>query len=203
MRPIRGLLLLFMPLWLAACGGPAEPVWAPDEAVRKYAYAHAGPPEIRLYTVVSTRNGSGGHSGLLISTPAERILFDPAGTFGLPFTPERNDVHFGMTENAVRVYIDYHARIQYHVVIQEIEVSPAVAELVMQRAMAYGAVPKAQCTKAITAVLRGVPGFESIPSTWFPKKASEAFGRLPGVTTRTVYDDDPSDNSGFIAAYGV
>ncbi|MGB5557128.1 MAG: hypothetical protein WBN04_03845, partial [Paracoccaceae bacterium] len=113
------------------------------------------------------------------------------------------DVHFGMTDKAVDFYIDYHARIQYHVIIQEIEVSPAVAELVMQRAMAYGAVPKAQCTKAITAILRGVPGFESMPSTWFPKKASDAFARLPGVTTRTVYDDDPADNSGFIAAYGI
>ena len=194
MRPIRGLLFLFLPLWLAACGGPAEPVWAPDEAVRKYAYAHAGPPEIRLYTVVSTRNGSGGHSGLLISTPAERILFDPAGTFGLPFTPERNDVHFGMTENAVRVYIDYHARETFDVVEQRMQVTPEQAYAAARLVKEYGAVPKAQCSLAITKILRQVPGFDSIPVSYFPMSTSKRFGGLPRVSTRVISDDDADKN---------
>ena len=56
MRLGRFALILLLPLWLAACGGPAEPVWAPDEVVGQYAYRHDGPPEVRLYTVVSTRN---------------------------------------------------------------------------------------------------------------------------------------------------
>ena len=90
----RGALLALC--LLAACGGPAEPVWAPDADVRKFAHPSDGPSEIILYTVVSTRSGSGAHSGLLIDG-RRRILFDPAGTFRLPFAPERNDVLHGVT----------------------------------------------------------------------------------------------------------
>jgi len=134
---------------------------------------------------------------------SERVIFDPAGTWYHPNLPERNDVHFGMTDAAVDFYVDYHSRVTYRTIIQEITVSPEVAALALARAKAYGAVPKGQCTRSITAILRGLPGFESIPSTWFPNKASKAFGELPGVTTRTVYDDDPDKNTGFIEAYGI
>lgn len=194
MRLRRFALILILPLWLAACGGPAEPVWAPDEAVRQYAYRHDGPPEVRLYTVVSTRNGSGGHSGLLINAPSGRILFDPAGTFSLPFTPERNDVHFGMTDNAVKVYIDYHARETFDVVEQRLIVSPEQAELLARLVKDYGAVPKAQCSLAITRVLQQVPGFDTIPVSYFPVSTSKRFGQLAGVSSRIISDDDADKN---------
>jgi len=35
-----------------------------------------------------------------------------------------------------------------------------------------------------------VPGFESLPSTWFPVKLGDAFGQLPGVTTRIVTEEN-------------
>ena len=194
MRPLRELALLIPPLLLMACGGPAEPVWAPDEEVRKHAYRHDGPSEIRLYTVVSTRSGSGAHSGLLISTPSERILFDPAGTFSLPFTPERNDVHYGMTENAVRVYIDYHARETFDVVEQRLRLTPEQANAVARLAKEYGAVPKARCSVSITRILRQVPGFDAIPVSYFPVRTSKAFGQLPHVTTQVISDDDADKN---------
>lgn len=194
MRSLRRLGLLIPTLLVMGCGGPPEPVWAPDEAVRKYAYRHDGPPEVRLYTVVSTRSGSGAHSGLLISTPSERILFDPAGTFGLPFTPERNDVHYGMTENAVRVYIDYHARETFDVIEQRVRVSPEQAYRIARLVKEYGAVPKAQCSVSITRVLRQVPGFESIPVSYFPVSTATAFGQLPKVTSRIISDDDADKN---------
>lgn len=205
MWPLRGLALLILPLALMACGGPAEPVWAPDEAVRKFAYRHDGSPEIRLYTVVSTRNGSGAHSGLLITTPSERILFDPAGTFSLPFTPERNDVHYGMTENAVRVYVDYHARETFDVVEQRLRVSPEQASLAARLAKEYGAVPKAQCSVAITSILRQVPGFQGLSVSYFPVRTSQAFGRLPGAITRVISDDDADKNHNvlLVASKGV
>ena len=194
MRPCRIAALMLLPLWLAACGGPAEPVWAPEDQLRKHAYRHDGPAEIRLYTVVSTRNGSGGHSGLLINSPSERILFDPAGTFALPFTPKRNDVHFGMTENALWVYIDYHARKTFDVIEQRIPVTPEQAATAARLVKEYGAVPKAQCSLAITRVLRQVPGFGSIPVSYFPNHVSRHFGALPGVAARRISDDDADKN---------
>ena len=76
--------------------------------------------------------------------------------------------------------------------------SPEVAELIMQRAKAYGAVPKAQCANSISSILRGVPGFESMGATWFPNKLSKNFGALPGVTSRVITDDDADNNHGVL-----
>ncbi|MFN4128708.1 MAG: hypothetical protein ACK4GC_02655 [Paracoccaceae bacterium] len=192
---VRLIFALVAMLSLAACG--AEPKWATDEAVAQARYVHNGPPAITLFTVLSTRDGSGAHSGLLING-SERLIFDPAGTWYHPNLPERNDVHFGMTPKMVAFYIDYHARETFDVVEQTLIVSPGVAELVAQRAKAYGAVPKAQCTKSIAAILGDVPGFESLPSTWYPAKMMEAFGKLPGVTSRKITDSDADNNHGVL-----
>lgn len=191
-RLALALLALFA---LASCG--AEPKWASDEAVAQARYVHGGPPSITLYTVLSTRDGSGAHSGLLINS-SERIIFDPAGTWQHPRLPERNDVHFGMTPKMVSFYIDYHARETYDVIEQTVIVTPEVAALAAQRARAYGAVPKAQCTNSISAILAEVPGFENLPRTWYPAKYMEAFGKLPGVTNRKITDDDADNNHGVL-----
>lgn len=192
----RILLSLVAVLFVAACGS-AEPKWAPDEAVAQARYVHGGPSSITLYTVLATRDGSGAHAGLLINA-SQRVMFDPAGTWHHPKLPERNDVHFGMSPLMVSFYEDYHARETYDVIAQTIEVSPAVAELAMRRAMEYGAVPKAQCTVATSAILRGIPGFEGLPSSWFPKKLMESFGKLPGVKTRKITDSDTNENHGVL-----
>ena len=178
---IRALAVLAL-VALAACGGPAEPRWAPDAAVAEAHYTHPGPPTLTLFTVVAKGTGSGAHSGLMISG-SERVMFDPAGTFKLPFAPERNDVHYGMTPRALDVYIDYHARETYDVVRQEVVVTPEQAAIAMRLAQSYGAVPKAQCSLSITRILSQVPGFESIPVSYFPVATMKRFGALPGVTT--------------------
>ena len=192
----RNIFVLVACAALAACGA-AEPSWAPDEAVAKARYVHKGPTAVTLFTVISTGNGSGAHSGLMING-SQRVMFDPAGSWSLPALAERNDVHFGITEKMVSFYIDYHARETYDVVEQTVVVTPEVAELVMKRAMAYGAVPKAHCTDSISSILRGVPGFETLPATMFPKSLMKAFGTLPGVKERTITDDDADDNHGVL-----
>ncbi len=191
----RLLLVLAATLSLAGCA--AERIYAPAEAVAAAAYVHNGPPSITLFTVTSTRNGAGAHAGLLINS-GQRVMFDPAGSWRHPRLPERNDVHFGMTPKMVDFYIDYHARETYDVVEQTIVVTPEVAAIAMQRALDYGAVPKSQCAAAVSSILRGVPGFESLPSTWFPKRLMQAFGQLPGVTTRKITDDDADQNHGVL-----
>ena len=195
---LRHLLLIgLLPLLLAACGGPAEPIWAPDDAVQKSIYRHGGPPKITLFTVINVRSGSGGHSGLMINGD-QRLIFDPAGTFKVPFVPERNDVLFGMTENALKVYIDYHARQTWNVRVQELEVTLEQARTLTRLVQEYGAVPKAQCTLSMTRILKQVPGFESINVTYFPNSLSEKLARFPGVKTRLITDDDADQNHGVL-----
>jgi hypothetical protein len=194
-RQLRFCLGVVIALALAACG--AEPKWAPQDQVDAARFVAGPPTSITLYTVVNKKTGSGAHSAILVNA-SERVIFDPAGTWYHPKLPERNDVHFGMTDKAVAFYLDYHTRITYDTIEQTIYVSPEVAELVLQKVKANGAVAKAMCTNANSAILRGVPGFESMPQTFYPKKLADAFGRLPGVTTRIITDDDADDNHGVL-----
>jgi hypothetical protein len=192
---MRILLCLMALVGLAACG--AEPKWAPQEQVDAVRFVEGPPNYITLFTVVNKRTGSGAHSAILVNG-SERLIFDPAGTWYHPKLPERNDVHFGMNDKALAFYIDYHTRKSYDTIEQKVYVSPQVAEIVLARVKAYGAVPKAMCTQATSSILRGTPGFESLPQTFYPKQLSKAFGELPGVTTRVITDDDDDDNHGVL-----
>ncbi len=192
----RLLVALWLPMMLAACG--AQSVWAPEEEVQRAIYRHDAPPSITVITVVSNRDGSGGHSALLISG-SQRLIFDPAGTWHHPQIPERNDVSFGMKDKAVQFYKDYHARETWHVISQEVPVSAEVAELALRRAMEYGAVPKAYCTQANTDILRGLPGFEDAPKTFYPVKLMNYIDGKPGVKRSEFRDNSPANNATIVA----
>ncbi|MGR3514859.1 MAG: hypothetical protein ACU0GG_19025 [Paracoccaceae bacterium] len=181
-------VLFFCFLVLMGCGA-AEPRWAPDEAVAQHSYVPKSSAEIRLYTVVSRQNGSGAHSALLITTPVERILFDPAGTFSLPQAPERNDVLFGMTPQVLDAYIAYHVDDAYDVVEQRLAVAPDQAHMLAKVVKEYGAVPKARCAVAVTRVLKQLPDFQSLTVTYFPNAARRQFAAQVDVRTRLVSDD--------------
>lgn len=191
----RLFLCLVAVLTLAACG--ADHTWAPDEEVIAARYVHPGPKTITLLTVVNNRSGSGGHSALMING-SERVIFDPAGTWYHPSRPIRNDVHFGINDKVLDFYIDYHARVTYRVVQQTVQVSPQVAEIALQRVLNYGAVPKALCASAVSNVLRGVPGFESIPGALGPNRIMDAFDQIPGVQKRVITDKDDDENHGVL-----
>ena len=196
---LRVLISVLALVVLAACGAKSE--WATDAAVADAVYIHEGPATLTLFTVISNRSGAGAHAGLLING-SQRVLFDPAGTWHHPNLPERNDVHFGMTDAAVDFYIDYHSRVSHHTIRQDIVVSPEVAEAAIRAVRAHGAVSQAMCTQSISSILRTLPGFEGLPQTLFPKKLYQAFGRLPGVTEEKFFDDDPEEN-GYILTRGI
>lgn len=191
-RGMRLVLVLLVSAVLTACG-PAEPLWAPDAEVARSVYRDDGPPSITLFTIVSKKNRTGAHSGLLVNAPSQRAIFDPAGTFQHPHLPERNDVVFGMSDAAVDFYIDYHARVTYDVIEQTVLVSPEVAELALAKIQAYGAVRKAHCADSVTDVLAGLPGFESVPQTMLPNKLKAWFGTLPNVTYLSHSDNSPDE----------
>ncbi|MEX5727872.1 hypothetical protein Ga0609869_001225 [Rhodovulum iodosum] len=194
----RTLLCLALPVLLAACGG-AEPVWAPDEAVERAVYSHDEPPSITLFTMINNRSGAGGHSAMMVNA-SQRVIFDPAGTWWHGNAPERNDVHHGITPLRLKFYKDYHARETFHVVMQTKQVSPDVAERALMLVQNYGAVPKAMCGRATSTVLAELPGFETVPSSMYPKRIMAGFAKLPGVTTETIFDDDSDNNTAVLAA---
>ncbi len=192
---IAGLALMLM---LAACGEGADTdKYSSEPVVQAGRHVHDGPTSITLYTVVGSKTGSGAHTALLINA-SERVMFDPAGSWTHPTLPQRYDVFHGMTPKMVDFYVDYHARVTYNVVEQTVVVPPEVAQLVYQRALANRAVPKSFCASDTSRILAGVPGFENIRPTMFPRPLMSAFAEIPGVRERTITDDDDNENHGVL-----
>ena len=59
--------------------------------------------------------------------------------------------------------------------------------------LAKGPVAGAFCANATSGLLRQVPGFEGISSTFYPVKLQEEFAALPGVVSDTYYEGDSAD----------
>lgn len=186
-------LAIFALFALTACG--ADNVWSDDAAVQQARYVAPPPTSVTLFTVINNGNNAGAHSALLING-SEQVLFDPAGSMSLKSMPERHDVLYGATPRMVNAFIDYHVRPAYRMTIQTRLVSPQVAEIILAKAKANGAVPKANCAHAVSNLLGDVPGFEDISTTYFPKALSADFARAPNVSSRTVTDANVDTSHG-------
>ena len=195
----RFTLLIIALLGLTACA--AETKWAPDADVAAAHVTTSNPPTLTLITVINTESGNGGHSALIVDA-SERVLFDPAGSFYHPHLPERNDVIYGMTDPAVDFFIDFHSRVTWRVVRQDLVVPAPVAAKALALVQSNGAVPKAFCANSISGILSQLPGFEGISSTMFPVALMRQFAEYPGVVTREYHDMDP-DTGGEIIARGI
>lgn len=189
----RRTFVLGLPLLgLGACGAPQ--VWAPDSTVNRAVYEGTGPKSLTLYTMKNVGTDNGAHTGLLVDA-SQRVMFDPAGTFGHETIPERNDVHFGFSPRVEAFYASYHARETFYVVAQKKVVSSEVAELALGLVMSNGPVPKAMCTRSTSAILGRLPGFENIGTTFFPNNLSDDFAKLSNVETRVYRENDSDDKS--------
>jgi hypothetical protein len=190
---MRFLPALLAVLVLVACG--ADHIYAPDDVVARSVYVDTkDPPYITLFTVISNENEAGAHSGLLING-SQRVLYDPAGTWLSEQAPERYDMHYGITDDVLRFYVDFHARVSFRVQEQTLYVTKETADRIIALAEIEGASKKGFCADSISHVLRQVPEFANFvrPTLW-PLKLSAEFGRLPGVSQTVVYDDDSDDH---------
>lgn len=173
----------------------------PMADVQRRAHVTGGPSELVLYTVIRNKDGSGAHTALMIDG-AQRVLWDPAGSFRHPHVPERGDLLYGVDDTIRNVYIDYHARETFRVVEQRIPVSRAVADEAMRLAAAEGAAMRATCAQKTSGILRALPGFQDVRRTPFPGHLMRSVRQLPDVTERVITDDDADDNHNvlFVAA---
>lgn len=187
MSLILRLFALVGLILLSACTKPV--VWAPEADVIAARYQHPGPVEIVLFNVIENERGRGEHSALLINAPSQRVLFDPAGTWTHPLSPERHDVHYGITPDQLYRYTYYHARRTHHVLIQHLQVPPETAEYILRLAEASGPASDGYCAKSIVAILTQVPGFEFIQDSFYPNRLSEQFATIPGVVEERIYSD--------------
>ncbi|SHI95829.1 hypothetical protein SAMN05444000_10446 [Shimia gijangensis] len=194
LRLCTGLLIAMS---LAACAVNKDN--ASDEEIRAVAYSDGGQPRLTLYTMVSNDTGSGAHTSLLING-SQRVAWDPAGSFRAEGIVARGDVVYGMSPKMVDYYTRYHARETYHVIIQELDVSPEIAEQALRTVASYGAVPQSQCALSTSAIMRSLPGFEALPSTYYPNKLEEAFAQY-GPTRKELWEYDADDKSKVLQEY--
>ena len=139
--------------------------------------------------MVSNRNGKGAHTALMING-AQRVIFDPAGSFVNDRVPEQEDVLFGVTPAVLKGYKSAHARSTFNVDSQTFEVSEEQAAIALQLATTNGAVPRAFCTSATTGLLRQVPGFGDIDQTLFPTRLMTQLAARPGLSEEKYFEDD-------------
>lgn len=179
------LLLVCSLFLLAACG--ADHKWASDEEVARAVYSPGPPASLTVITSINTRSGAGAHSALLING-SQRVLYDPAGSWELGdgFAPERNDLHYGMTQPVLDSYLTYQSSTVFQVVAQTIEVPLAVADQAIAASIKEGSTNKAFCSNSVSNILGQLPGFSSVRTVYFPKALMREIAKLPGVTERTI-----------------
>lgn len=196
---MRAVLLLVFLTVLSGCAISAALEATPEE-IASNAYVADGPPKLTVFTVINNTSGSGGHTALMVSG-SQRVIFDPAGSFYHADVAERGDVLYGMTPGWVQAYKSAHARSTYHVVSQEFVVTPEQAERALQLVASNGAVAGAFCTQSTSSILRQVPGFEDVDSTFYPAKLMKQLEIRPGVVTDRYYENDAGDvRDGIVAA---
>jgi hypothetical protein len=195
----RVLLALTAVVALAGCEmyRPASP-----DAIAAARYVSAEPPSVTLMSMVNKGSGRSAHVGLLINA-SEQVLFDPAGTFTHPALPRKGDVHYGMTPRYVDYYERYHARFDYFVETQKVPVSAAAAEQILANAKAHGKSLKMTCAIDAAAVLKPVPPFGDVPSSFFPEALRAYFAAMPGVETHYVRESDVGKNRAWELADGL
>jgi hypothetical protein len=187
---LRAVLALAAAVVLSGCEmyRSAEPA-----EVERARYVSDAPPSVTLISMVNNRTGRAAHSALLING-SEQVLYDPAGTFRHPELPRRSDIHYGVTPRFLDYYERYHARFDYFVHAQKVEVSRATADQVLANAQAHGRTPKMLCAGSVTASLKPVPPFTGVGSTLFPEGVRRDFARIPGVENDYIYEIDVGQN---------
>lgn len=181
---------------MAACG--ADRPEASPEAVDAGRYVHADPPGLTLVTVVNRATGAGEHSALVVNA-SQRVLFDPAGSWWHPETPQRADLIHGITERMLDHYLDYHARESHDVVLKSVAVDAHVAERALRLATRDRPATEATCALAVARLLQELPGFGTIRGSLLPNIVRADFARLDGVTVRIIESDAPADNRAMLA----
>jgi hypothetical protein len=186
LRILAGLIAV---AFLAACSSQPPSAQATDEIIAQTAYREAGPATLTLITMINNGSQAGAHTALMING-SRRVIFDPAGSFRNDRVPRRDDVLYGIRPAVLAAYKGAHARSEYRIVLQTVEVKPEVAEQAILLAIARGRVGDAQCAASTIALLRQLDGFSQMSSTLFPKRLMNNFATLPGVQAETYYEDD-------------
>ena len=143
-------------------------------------YRHLGSATVTLITVLSKRDGSGGHSALIVNGE-HRVIFDPEGSLSHTSLAVSSDVIYGANPAVVESFIGYHTRKTDDTVTETLDIADAVASDLLTRVMLHRTVMQSYGTQSVGALSRSTPGFEGIRPMFPSKNLMESFAAQPGV----------------------
>lgn len=196
---VRLCAALLVAVSLAGCA--VNPESASQSEIQAVAYSDDTASSLTLYTMVSNSTGKGAHTSLLINA-SQSVVWDPAGSFRAESIVANGDVVYGMSPKMVDYYTRFHARETYHVIIQKLPVSAAVAEQALQTVVGFGAVPQATCAQSTSQILKSLPGFDGIKSTYYPNNLHKQFAAY-GPVEQKLFEYDGDDKTKVLAAYNA
>ncbi len=157
-------------------------------------YSGPGPSKLRIAIYEPRRALLVPHAALVIHSPDEHLIYDPAGWTPDPRRHRRADVTYSVTPDVEQAFIfrtpqhggshgtGSRAQVEsWELFLFEIEVSDAIAREAARIVRDRPALPMTGCAFGVSTVLRQLPGFENTPSCWMPvnlRKALEARGDL-------------------------
>jgi len=153
------------------------------------AFALGACAEHDLVSMMSTSRDQGAHSALLVNG-SQVVIYDPAGSYKHPSTPERGDLHYGITPVMEEVFKRFHARDSHYVQEQKLFVDRAMADAVIARIETQGPSPKMFCAISIADVLNDFDKFGDVPRSFFPGALTKSFAAMPGVQTTYTRESD-------------
>ena len=101
----------------------------------------------------------------------------------------------------LQFYTCAHARKTPHVLIQDLDVSPEIAERALQLVPSNGPAMSAFCASASSSISRKISGFEGIGQTMFPNRLVDDFAKIAGLREQKLYEYDDADKRVALEAY--
>jgi len=142
-------------------------------------------PMLTLLTVRAEVPDTGNHSAMMV-TGAERVIFDPAGSFGGTGVAVHDDIISDVSEPALDLLLAFQTPDGFVVVRHDLPVTPKVPSLALTQFAQRPATTSGGCAYGIAEVLGGLPGFPGFDGLMMPDRVIVRFAALPGVR-ETVY----------------
>ena len=161
-------------------------------------YAGSGPSKLRIAIYEPQQSFLVPHAALVIHSPDEHLIYDPAG-----WTPDERghrlaDVTYSVTPEVEQAFLMRETMPMVRLALQtaaqpeswelflfDLEVSDETAREAARLARARPALPITGCAFGLSTLLRQLSEFEDIPPCWFPSRLREALqGRDDLTLTR-------------------
>lgn len=186
MRAIAALLASLVAL--AGCAAASSDELA--EIARTVSYHPTDAQPSATLIVSQEKNGGGGVHAALMITGSEQLIYDPSGSYHNSRTRRVGDVVYGVTPKVVEEFALHQADYRHDAVLHQVPISHDLAEALLRRARAHGGSLPGFCASNISDVVGRAGPFAGVRDTMWPSELSEDFGRIEGVETRVVTDED-------------